>query len=257
MVPFNCINPEALEAMLENDEDLPTARPVASPQSAADTVPAELGGDQQKTQPIDLDEDIAETVVETPATANKGEDSQFWLDRQRTPPFTTPVSNQKDSKMYSPPIPEVAKASVVSEIGSVEHQPVLVPRPLGPTPHDSTPEPFSDVETIPDLADKTAPRFKAGEPQISAEAVRQRAKRIFMPRKDGSLKVSQEIFKEWKSKGKERKTLEEIFKRCGYSPDTGNELMCHMFWGMRWYSDTPISKKNKVNYHLNKWTHRS
>ena len=72
---------------------------------------------------------------------------------------------------------------------------------------------------IPQVGDKKAPMPRVGEHDISPAAIRQRANRVFTPRADGTLKVSQKIFDEWKSKGKSRKCLEAIFKQCGYDPE--------------------------------------
>lgn len=80
-------------------------------------------------------------------------------------------------------------------------------------------DPFDDME-IPDINDPHAPRFEVGEPQLSVNAIRQRAKRIFTKRVDGSMKISETIFNEWKGKGQPRKNLEQIFKNCGYCADS-------------------------------------
>ena len=74
-------------------------------------------------------------------------------------------------------------------------------------------------DLIPALNDTNAPKPHVGQHDISPEAVKQRAKRIFTPRADGSLKVSQQIFDEWKGKGPRRRNLEMIFKQCGYDPE--------------------------------------
>lgn len=76
-----------------------------------------------------------------------------------------------------------------------------------------------DADQVPTFGDDMAPRFDVGEHHISENAIRQRAKRIFTPRVDGSLKVSEAIFNEWKSKGQARRNLEQIFKSVGYDPD--------------------------------------
>lgn len=77
-------------------------------------------------------------------------------------------------------------------------------------------------DEIPALGDEFAVQPELGAPQLSKAAIAQRARRMFAPRANGKLKVSQKIFDEWHSKGKERRTLEEIFKRCGYDPDWGS-----------------------------------
>ena len=85
--------------------------------------------------------------------------------------------------------------------------------------------PNAEGSEIPSVADKSAPRFRVGDHHISQRAIKQRANRIFTPRADGSLKVSKEIFDEWKQKGRARRTLEEIFKQCGYDPDFWTSFM--------------------------------
>ena len=82
-------------------------------------------------------------------------------------------------------------------------------------------EPFeADWDEIPDISDALAPRFKTHEHHLTPEAIRSRSKRIFTKRADGSKKVSDEIWNDWKSKGNKRRLLEDIFKRCGYDPET-------------------------------------
>ena len=85
-------------------------------------------------------------------------------------------------------------------------------------------EPFEDdadfLKAAPLLSDPRAPRPSLGEHDLSPGAIRQRANRIFTPRADGTLKVSQVIFNEWRSKGKDRKLLEQIFRQCGYNPES-------------------------------------
>ena len=73
---------------------------------------------------------------------------------------------------------------------------------------------------VPDKDDDTAEKPKLGEPQLSAQAIRMRAQRIFKPRSDGSMKVSAVISQEWRQKGDRRKMLEQIFLQCGYDPAT-------------------------------------
>lgn len=85
---------------------------------------------------------------------------------------------------------------------------------------------------IPDVRDTKAPMPKVGEHDLSPAAIRQRANRVFTPRADGSLKVSQKIFDEWKSKGNGRKCLEAIFKQCGY--DAEARFQTSMFFQTAW-----------------------
>ena len=90
------------------------------------------------------------------------------------------------------------------------------------TSEDDQTEPTEPAEPkeIPNLKDGTAPKPTLGAPTISKDAMRARARRIFTPRANGQLKVSQEIFNEWHRKGsKERRNLEQIFAQCGYNPE--------------------------------------
>ena len=73
---------------------------------------------------------------------------------------------------------------------------------------------------VPDINNLHAPRFEKGEHHLSPNAIRCRARRIFTPRVDGTKKVSETIFKEWHQKGQPRKNLEDIFKQCGYDPES-------------------------------------
>lgn len=73
-----------------------------------------------------------------------------------------------------------------------------------------------DGEDVPYADDLLAEKPQLNQHTLSPNAIRQRAQRIFKRRTDGSLKVTQTIFDEWHSKGKDRKMLETIFKQCGY-----------------------------------------
>ncbi|CAK9072318.1 Uncharacterized protein SCF082_LOCUS35590 [Durusdinium trenchii] len=77
-----------------------------------------------------------------------------------------------------------------------------------------------DVTDVPDIADKTAPRFRKGQHHITPNAIRCRARRIFTPRANGTYKVSDDIYNEWHGKGQPRKNLEDIFRSCGYDPES-------------------------------------
>ena len=108
--------------------------------------------------------------------------------------------------------------------------------PEQPTPHENSdgtqsiqpvgyqPEPLMDGlgldDEIPDIRDAFAPSFRPSEHHLSDSAIRSRAKRIFTPRVDGSKKVSDEIWNDWKAGGSKRRLLQDIFKQCGYDPET-------------------------------------
>ena len=131
---------------------------------------------------------------------------------------------------FPSPVPTPAPRSVVtSDNGTVALQPVTppVPEPFEPPLDDALGE-------IPDIQDPLAPRFKVGEHHLSPEAIRSRSKRIFTPRANGSKKVSEEIWNDWKAGGNRKKLLEEIFKRCGYDPETCliGQLSCSLKVGL-------------------------
>lgn len=110
----------------------------------------------------------------------------------------------------------------VAEANATEQEAAGIPTGEAPL-SDLDGEPFGD-DDIPDIANDSAPRFKKGEHHLSENAIRCRARRIFTPRVDGSLKVSETIFAEWRSKGQPRKNLEQIFKQCGYDAEAYNEI---------------------------------
>lgn len=97
--------------------------------------------------------------------------------------------------------------------------PVVPATQPSPKQHDEDSEESDEDSEIPNIDDKNAPRFAVDQHHISQNAIKQRAKRIFTKRVDGSMKVSETIFNEWKGKGKARKNLEQIFKSVGYDPD--------------------------------------
>ena len=186
------------------------------------------------------------TLVDTPTPPPRKlmPDSWPYQDRQDTHDTQEFLREAQKWQLDAEEVPEVESpievspgSATTSLDGTQQAQPLVqplgpgdAPAPYGGTdqkpPHEipsKSPHGITDAdpfEHVPDVKDARAPRPVLGQPHISEEAIRQRAKRIFMPRRDGSLKVSQEIFKEWKAKGKERKNLEEIFKRCGYNAET-------------------------------------
>ena len=85
---------------------------------------------------------------------------------------------------------------------------------------------------IPSRDDTTAEKPVLGELQISPQAMRMRAQRIFKPRANGTRKVSDEVYNEWHAKGSRRKMLEHIFATCGFDP----EPWCIDFCGCKQFS---------------------
>ena len=84
-----------------------------------------------------------------------------------------------------------------------------------------TPSSFGD-SVIPDVTDSVTPTPKAGNIRLSETAIYHRMRRVFHPSGRGKgKKVSDELVKQWDKGGKSRKSLEQIFQSCGYSPDSG------------------------------------
>lgn len=98
--------------------------------------------------------------------------------------------------------------------GQISQQPIIP---------DSETEPFEgsfDEHLVPEIQDLTAPRSVVGVHDLSQAAIRSRTQRIFRRRSDGTKKVSEEVWADWFSKGKKKRVLEDIFKQCGYDPET-------------------------------------
>ena len=96
-----------------------------------------------------------------------------------------------------------------SSQGLMAKQPEI-PEPSAPLP--------SDLADVPDIADKTAEASKPRLDQhtLTPAAIQSRTQRLFRLRANGEKKVSDEVWADWHAKGQRRKTLEIIFKRCGY-----------------------------------------
>ena len=74
---------------------------------------------------------------------------------------------------------------------------------------------------IPDINDTKAKRPAPGVLRVSQQAIESRMRRVFTPNVKGEFKVSAEIVAQWRNK-KSRKSLEQLFQSCGYSPDRGH-----------------------------------
>ena len=198
----------------------PVAVPLHAPSpeiASSETLPATVPGLEEPAtrQPASPgDEVVSVKSAVTPP----------WQDAQPVPGYTPATSmsdvaeTQKDDENdddHEDVFDD--KQNEVSTRGETKTKPLTpeVPHSL----RDDVLSPDFDEDEIPELGDKTAPKFDVGEDQLSPNAIRQRAKRIFTPRVDGSLKVSETIFREWKSKGQPRKNLEQIFKSVGYDVD--------------------------------------
>lgn len=160
--------------------------------------------------------------VETPAPKVASAPVEGLTPNVAPTPVSTPVVPKPGGNdgIRSDSFPE----TMVDEAAAEEKTAGIPTGNDGNAPLDLDGEPFGDEDDIPDIANESAPRFKKGEHHLSENAIRCRARRIFTPRVDGSLKVSSTIFAEWRSKGQPRKTLEQIFKQCGYDAETYSEI---------------------------------
>ena len=163
-------------------------------------------------------------------------ETPYWIDAQPDRPEMeieyTPFT-AVDSPTYTPTSPADDPANHDGQKGSLDggskkegdSEGLDMPQEWWNDKVEETPteKGFHQSEKFPEvpcITDKNAPKFKVGEHHVSENAIRQRAKRIFTKRVDGSMKVSETIYNEWKGRGGPRKTLEQIFKNCGYDPDT-------------------------------------
>ena len=163
-------------------------------------------------------------------SAQHGEGKEYqtfpYPDRLPESPYVAPTLSDCTTSGPTPsqksPVTPARPISTVQSDGSVASQPLVTPASAAQMAAglpDASEVWGPDGQPIPELGDERAPKPRLGEHHISPEAIRQRTKRVFTPRADGSLKVSQKIFDEWKGRGKARKDLEEIFKQCGYDVD--------------------------------------
>ena len=145
---------------------------------------------------------------------------------QQSPTDPNDVEDTLPDHGYPTPSPTVSKVPPAAAASSSmntqgNHKPATpkTPNKKRPTEALETAEPEAEGLEVPDLHDTSAAKPKLGVPQISPQAMRMRSQRVFTPRTNGTLKVSQQIFDEWHSKGPRRTMLEGIFAQCGYSPD--------------------------------------
>ena len=175
---------EVTAAPAETRSEAP-ADPGQGPEALADTVAAaESFPDRQP--------DCPESVQSSPAITATLE--------EEVPAFDVP---EPPGEAYLTPVS--AKSGHQGVVPTTE----MIRRDLNET--------FEDIE-IPELDDLTAPRDCPGEHSLTANAIRCRTKRIFTRKADGSAKVAESIFAEWHAGGEGKKTLESIFKQCGYNP---------------------------------------
>ncbi len=171
----------------------------------------------------------ADPVPTTPLPSPGPTPSPMLPDRQEE--FASPYPTEIDgTPYYCPETMEVVSPQIEVAPQNKSLQPASPPKAVHSVPDTPAVDAESlagagDFDTmIPELGDEGAPKSKVGTHDISKEAIRQRSKRIFTPRADGTLKVSQKIYEEWKGKGRGRRCLELIFKQVGYDPEPKLEI---------------------------------
>lgn len=177
------------------------------------------------------------TVLDTPATkvdSNDGDSDEEFIDgmaRNRSKPrdanavVETPTCSKGLKEILPDRQPDSALDSPASPVVPIVPKHQNMDGTQSEQPSIAEAEPFKDRLAIddiviPDIRDALAPKFNTGEHHLSDSAIASRAKRIFTPRVDGTKKVSDEIWNDWKAKGKRRQLLQDIFKQCGYDPET-------------------------------------
>eukprot|EP00435_Cladocopium_sp_Y103_P031764 s1326_g8.t1 len=207
---------EVLEASIARADTIPAEiGAVASPQHSLQASPSPKAPEGSvENSGGDSDEEFISKAMQ-----NVGNQKQ---DSRDDPPAVSPraplrLTKSQEENLHDR-LPESFERSpyYASDDGSLKEQP-MIPEGI-PEPFEKIHEP--DWDQIPDVQDALAPKFRVQEHHLSPEAIRSRTKRIFTPRADGSKKVSDEIWNDWKAKGSRRKLLEDIFKRCGYDPET-------------------------------------
>jgi len=83
------------------------------------------------------------------------------------------------------------------------------------------------VQNIPELG-SSAKQPEPGKIRLSQCAIDSRIRRVMTPNVKGEFKVSTEIIKQWQNK-RGRKSLEQLFQSCGYSPDRGEKTFYKHF----------------------------
>ena len=175
-----------------------SAAETKSPASAATTKsPASAAGTKSPASAAKTQSPASAAETQSPASAAETKSpANACATKAPAPTATTDV-------LSTPP-----KKPASSAAPSVKAAPPAAPEALDPS--------------IPDRKDGQASKPAPGEVTISPDAMRARARRVFTPRANGTLKVSKEVFDEWQRGpgSKERKNLEMIFQQCGYDPET-------------------------------------
>ena len=161
--------------------------------------------------------------IPVPTEPSSFPDTQVML----SPPKATPLSEQPVTpRPVSTParapkrLPGDGEAKQPSPVQQLSSSKLATPMSgrKKKTPLKSKQAVPDDELDIPDMNDPTALKPVVGEPQLSHKAIEMRSQRMFKRRANGSLKVSEVVFKEWHEKGARRTLLETIFRQVGYDP---------------------------------------
>ena len=208
--------------------------PMLGNQGNAAACPKTHGPDNEEqaaahTQPQQQDKKEQTAACTTPDEQHKQQQSAPSSLLMDEPEFTQEEDEEEEPTTDAEPplLANVVDVGSKPQLASPmpEHLPSPPPTVTKAEPTPSPKRPRVAEETgmdslIPHLSDTSASKPRPGEPTLSPGAIKQRARRIFTPRANGTLKVSQTVFNEWQKKNsKERKTLECIFQSCGYDPD--------------------------------------
>ncbi|CAK9080269.1 Uncharacterized protein SCF082_LOCUS38276 [Durusdinium trenchii] len=212
LLSLKSMSEEAMQRELDASPQHSPCVPPIPPQT-----PQQVTGKVETTREHDSD---VEVVAAPPSSTRstlvlKGHDSDIEV--VDAEPGSTLLSKGHVKEVPGKPTeePSTEHVSKASRCGPTEPSPLDLPGK--PTQQSLDLPELASV--IPDIKDSSAPFFRVGEQQISNDALRQRAARIFKLRVNGTCRVNEEIRKEWTGKGRPRRMLEEIFKQCGYDPD--------------------------------------
>ena len=97
--------------------------------------------------------------------------------------------------------------------------PINMPSPVFSDEDAETPVPTPVSQKEVPVLGAIAPAPPKNAPSLSTSAIKNRLRRVFEPRADGSFKVPQRFVEEFRKKGTNRTNLEHILASCGYSAD--------------------------------------
>ena len=139
-----------------------------------------------------------------------------FLDPAEDAQQALPPPDDEDAALTPTPTPTALVASPPSSTTNAGSDASRRPNPLRTARHKIAPK-SEPVHVSCDSDDEFGVR-SAPPPELSAEAVKQRMRRIFTPRADGSYLVAEDFVKQWadKSPGGGRDRLMGLFEKTAY-----------------------------------------